>query len=149
MSDKPRDPREDLKRILSALAESYETSGAEIADALRAQGRDPDKLADKLRARSLATAKEFLQIRLRKAREEYEGRASAFERGKSLLGATLAEWRTRLAAILSGNPEARALVTVQFRDYSTLSDTDFASLILQLKDLGVLDDLSPPPRESK
>jgi hypothetical protein len=150
MPENSHDPREELKRLLAALVESsVETSGQEVAALLRANGRDPDVIAERLRARMLATAKEYLQLRLRKAREEYEGRASVLEGVRAVVGGSLAEWRARLGTLLAGNPEARLLVTLQYRDYKNLSDDDLASLILQLKDLGLLEDSKPPSNEKK
>jgi len=134
-----------LSRILETASESVtEASDEEIIEVLKAEAKDPTVVSEGVRAvllRSVAAHKRALREKLKKMHEE---EVSKIRRGISRLPGTPSERRAVLQSVLWRAPEYRQGLTLQFRELSELTDDDVRLLLLQLAELGVLDDPNTP-----
>jgi hypothetical protein len=135
-----RDAKKELDAILEELLNSIEAAPAEeIADELRAVGRDVNSMAAEAKHSLLSGVKRFEQRKLQAAREAYKSRTGA-QRKKHALPSTPAGRRDHLLAILAAKPQMQAMLTVQHRDFESLTDDDVKSALEELGELGVFED---------
>jgi hypothetical protein len=136
-----RDAKKELDAILENLLDSIEsTPPEEIAEELLAAGQDLDKIAGDVKSSLLAGVKCFEQRKLREARETYKLR-TRHPATTYVLPPTPEMRRNQLLGIFGQRPEMQAMVTVQHRDFDSLTDKDIASALQQLAELGLFDDL--------
>lgn len=130
-----------LSKILDAAAESVaEASDEEIIEDMKTRGEDPIAAAEEVRAvllRGMAAHKKAIRERLKKMHEE---EVAKIRRGTATLPGTPSERRTLLQNVFRRNPGYRQGLTLQFRGLSELADDDVWQLLLQLAELGALDD---------
>jgi hypothetical protein len=136
-----RDAKKELDAILGNLLDSIESAPSEeIAEELHSAGQDLDMIAGGVKSSLLAGVKRFEQRKLREAREAYKLR-TRHPVTKYVLPPTPEARRNQLLGVFTQKPEMRAMVTVQHRDFDSLTDKDIASALQQLADLGLFDDL--------
>ena len=126
-------------RILDGIAEHIEAApDEEILEDVRWEGRDPDRVAERVRARAdqavLACGRKQLAEAGRAARSE----ATAAGGTSPWLPASPFQRRAMLAkACQAGGPA----VTVQNRELDELTDEDVAAQLESLHELGALDEV--------
>ncbi len=136
-----RNAKKELDAILGNLLDSIENAAPEeIAEDLRATGQDLNKIAGDVKSSLLAGVKHFEQRKLREARQAYKMR-TRHPVTKYVLPPTPEARRKQLLGVFTQRPEMRAMVTVQHRDFDSLTDKDIASALQQLAELGLFDDL--------
>jgi hypothetical protein len=137
---------EQLMLVTNMLADSLaEAPEAEILEEVR-QGHE--KLLDEaneVRAILGSACRDYLQRKLREARQAYEAALSQLQQTYYDLPSTTSERRNLLYSVLTRRPDFQAVVmTAQFRDFNNLADDDVLSLLKHLKDLGLLDTPAEP-----
>lgn len=150
MFNDERDDDRKRRAIYNAIADSIMEMGEEeiLAEA-REAGEDPARTAERLRHIFRAADREYEQLNLRQAAEQYTRSLVAIRSCKAELPSEANARREMLAALFAREPEmGSALLTAQHRQFKNLSDLDVTSLLVQLKALGALDDpLSPKEGE--
>ncbi len=96
-------------------------------------------MAQEVKSSLLAGIKRFEQRKLQAAREAYKTRTGA-QRKQFALPSTPEGRREQLLAILASKPQMQAMLTVQHRDFESLTDDDIQSALEELSELGVFDD---------
>jgi len=136
MSRSRRNYDEELWNLMTALADSaLDASDDEMLS--EADQESPEEIRSAL----LGAVNQFKRRRLEGARLEYEKAVSETQAGvTSWLPGKVNEKREYLVALLQRRPELQTALTLQFRDFSQLSEEDIDSLLRQLGALGVLDD---------
>jgi hypothetical protein len=138
MPNKPRDYDEELRRVMDSLAESVLESPDE--DSADKSGHDQGNDAEEVRKILLDGLNRIRRERLRSAEERYKTRLAEIGAKRFALPATREGRRTLLEKALSREREVReAVLTLQHRDFSALTDSDVETLLVQLFELGVLD----------
>lgn len=134
MTNSQRNPEEELRNLMTALAESvFEADDDEILDG------SIDK--EKTRAALLAGVRAIKQEQMADAREEYKRAISSFEgKGTKKVEGTKQEKLGLLTCVLASRPQFREALTAQFRDFQDLSDADIDSYLKQLSELGAIDE---------
>jgi hypothetical protein len=141
MADKTRNYDEELARIMNGLAEStLGASDEELDEELAEEGDDPKLVANEIRSVLRRAIKTHRQRNLLEARKTYEERVSQLEKKKYSLPDSAEEQRSLLMSLLAGSPNVRSLLTAQNRDFSHLPDSEVTSYLIQLRELGALDD---------
>lgn len=133
---------ERLRRILDTVAESVaEATDAEILEDVKAQGKNPAVVAQEVRTVLLRSVIAHGKTKLRAAQIQHEQQVVALRRIRFSLPDTPAAMRALLAKVLTLVPEYEtALLTAQYRGFSELSDEDVRQHLVQLAQLGVLED---------
>ena len=150
MSKKPQNYEEELRAIMNALAESVaEASDEEILEETRTQGRDTTEAAGRVRNVLLNAAKAYRQRRLREAQQQYESHISAMGAKTYSLPTSAIERRRLLDLALSRQPAVRSALTAQYREFTSFTDHDVESCLMQLQELGLLAGLSKRGEEKK
>jgi len=150
MSKKPQNYEEELRAIMNALAESVaEASDEEILEETRAQGKDPTEAAGRVRNVLLDAGKAYRQRRLREAQHQYESHIAAMGARTYNLPTSAIDRRRLLDLVLSRQPAMRSALTAQYRQFTSLTETDVESCLKQLQELGLLDELSKSHEEKK
>jgi hypothetical protein len=139
MSSKQSDHERQLEAVMNAMAESVaQASDEDILAEAAQEGQDADAVAASVREMLLSACKACLQEKLRDARKKYERDVAALDAKEYSLPKTSAERRRLLASVFQRRPE---LVTVQWREFDSLTDDDIESSLKQMQELGILDDL--------
>jgi DNA-directed RNA polymerase subunit F len=140
MDDKKAE--EKARRVLEAIADS--TAGAtdeEILEDMRAEGQNPATVTEEVRSIMLRSVTAYKKSRLRAAQEQYKQQVEELRTRKFSLPDSVSAMRSLLAKILSLKPEYKeAVLTALYRDFSELSDEDVHQHLVQLAQLGVLED---------
>lgn len=146
MSKQPETREKELRAIMYALAESVaEAADEEILAEASEEGNDPGTAAEQIRNLLRNAVKAYQQRKLREAQQQYEHRVAAMREKTYALPVTTEGRRALLTAVFARVPEMQdALLTTQHRDFTSFTDTDIESYLKQLKELGVLDDLTNP-----
>lgn len=133
---------EQIRRIIDAVAESVaETTNAEILEDVNVQGKNPAVIAQEVRAVLLRGVIAHGKTKLHAAKRQHEKQVEALSRIRFILPDTPAAMRALLAKVLTLVPEYKtAMLTAQYRDFSELSDEDVRQHLIQLAQLGVLED---------
>ena len=131
---KPDKYEEQYRLLMNALGESVlEMSNEDIEEEF---GSEPvPKTLQILRA----TAKSFSQEKLLAARAQYKEARHAIQAHAFELPSSPAERRALLYALLASQlAQGTGALTAQFRELSTVTDSDVESTLRQLEALGVL-----------
>jgi len=140
MSKNPT-PKEQLNSILEALAESLlEASDEQILEEATEAGEDIKKLESQVKNVLLRAAKAFRKQRLQEARAIYEKEACT-TRKHHLLPTSFQEKLDLLTHIIEVQPQIKAVLTEQYREFKELAEEDVDSCLDELARLGVLDEL--------
>jgi hypothetical protein len=144
MSKTPRDHEKELTAVWDAFAEMIaKSSDEEILAQAREEGRDPRETATHVRSLLRNALRSYQQTKLRAAEERYKQRIAEIFQASHALPQNPEIRRRLLLNVLTKMPEMRpALLTAQHRELSGYTDADIASLLKQLADLGVLDDIT-------
>jgi hypothetical protein len=146
MFNKDRKDEEELAHLFEALAESVlESSDAELLNEIRAEGQDPDAVAQRGSQLIQAAIKAAAERKRREARQAYEASVASLKAGKYKIPAGIVEQRTLLGSVFGQNPDVGRVLTLQHRALKTLSDADVKGYLAKLGELGFLDDM--PDRE--
>ena len=131
---KPDKYEEQYRLLMNALGESVlEMSNEDIEEEF---GSEP---APKTLQILRATAKSFSQEKLLAARAQYEEARHAIQAHSFELPSSPAERRSLLDALLASQlAQGAGALTAQFRELSTVTDSDVESTLRQLEALGVL-----------
>lgn len=144
MSNDRRDPRTELDAILEALVDSIETAtDEELVEETQASGENLKAVAQEVKSSLLAGIKRFEQRKLNTAREAYKSRTGV-QRKQFVLPSTPEGRRGQLLEILVSKPQMQAMLTVQHRDFESLTDDDIQSALEELGELGLFDDEGKP-----
>ncbi len=140
-------PEEALRAIMNALAEdAANLSEEEVAAEVRAEGRDPTGVAERTRTILRKACTNHRQRPLRAAAEEYRRRVKEMRNRRYTLPESPEERRRLLELVMLRRPAMKsAFLTAQYRDFECLPDDDVESILQQLQELGVLDDLTGDP----
>ena len=139
MADKPRDYEAELWRVMNALADTAaQASDEEILAQTREEGLDPETEAATVREILLGAVK---KEKLREAQRRYEAESVRLQTKHFRLPQSPSDKRLLLGAFLAAQPQARGMVTAQFRELGELSDADVESSLRKFEDLGLLDKL--------
>lgn len=127
--------------LMEALAETtFATSDAELVEECHLAGEDPAGVAAATRMVLLTAAKDFRQRHLRAAASQYKKRIAEMGTRWVDLPDAPSERRTLLASLFAVHPGMQsAYLTIQHRDFKELSDADVESCLIQLAELGLLD----------
>jgi hypothetical protein len=150
VSKKPESQEQELADIMNALAESVAAaSDEEILQEARARGEDPAEAARATKDLLLNAAQTYRQRRLHEAQREYENHIAIMQTRTYELPVSVAERRQLLNLIVSRQSALRAALTAQYRDFTSIADTDVESCLKQLQELGFLDEVSTPEASKK
>jgi hypothetical protein len=140
MPEKPHDYEAELRAMMDALAESAaQASDKEILAEVRESGEDPEAVAARVRGILKTAVTSYEQRRLRAAEESYRSRVEAIRRQSRAIPATPERRRELFMAIMARQPGlGAALVTLQNREFRSLTDADIHSALEQLAALGAL-----------
>jgi hypothetical protein len=142
-------PRTRLEGILEGLAESIaHEDGEELLREAQAAGQDPKAIVENFRRAAESVLKKLDQKKLEAAREAYRLHSTNELKKKVNIAPTPQGRKRQLSAILERNPEIRAALTTQYREFAGSSDDDIESALEDLAELGFLDD-SPETRNVK
>lgn len=140
MANKPRDER--AEKILDGLAEYIENAPAEaLLEDAREAGRDPEQIAAQAKSVLLQAVKSHQQRELLKAREAYQQEVASIRNRRIELPSKPETRRNWLQAVFAQQP---ALLTMQNRDFSELTDEDVEANLRKLEILGILKDIKLP-----
>jgi len=136
---KTRNYERELKSIMDFLAESVLDADDEmIAEEIRANGLDPEETAEDTRQVLQTAVANYQKGKLDEARKVYDQKIKKIEGSHYSLPSTPEERSDLLNDIFHLNPSIQSLLTAHYRDFSKLSDNDIQSLLIHLKELGVL-----------
>lgn len=137
-----RTAEEKIHGLLKDVAESVlEATDEEIIEDVRAQGRNPASVAQEVRTILLQSVIAHKKTKLLAAQRRHEKQVEELRDKTFTLPNTPDAMRALLAKILSLVPDYRtASLTAQYRDFSDLSDEDVRQHLVQLAQLGVLED---------
>jgi len=140
MPERPRDYEAELRAIMDALAESAaQASDEEILAEVRESGEDPEAVAARVRGILSRAVTAYEQRRLRDAEESYRRRLESMRTQSRAIPATPERRRELFMAIMTRQPDlGTALVTLQNREFRSLTDADIQSALEQLAALGAL-----------
>jgi len=144
---KPKDSGESLSAVMNALAEhaAYATDEELLADAA-AQGTDTKAEGARIRVLLRDAVLRAKQTRLRGAEEAHRRVVAEIAARAIRLPTDPGARRALLNRSLQRRPEMReAVVTLQHRDFDSMSDADVESALKQLDALGLLDE-EPDPK---
>lgn len=133
---------------MDALAERQASlSDEEILDDAFAEGLDMKTEADKVRNTLLAGIQRAKKQRLEEAKAAHEKAVAAIKATSVQLPKEPTARRALLSSVVQRRPEMReAMLTLQHRNFDSLSDDDVESALRQLQHLGVLND-DPDPEK--
>lgn len=128
--------------VLEAMAEYVATTkDIELMEDIIASGEDPAKIAVKTRSALLQGVLVYKKTKLKEAQRKHEIQVEDLNRKNYSLPESPSAMRVLLNRVLTMEPQYRdALLTNQFRDFSALSDEEVKQQLIQLAQLGVLDD---------
>ncbi len=140
MPEKPRGHEAELRAIMDALAESAaQASDEEILSEVRESGEDPEAVAARVRGILRHAVTAYEQRRLRDAEESYRRRVESMRTQSPAIPATPQRRRELFMTIMTRQPDlGTALVTLQNREFRSLTDADIQSALEQLAALGAL-----------
>lgn len=136
-----KDDGERLHAFASAMADSVEAASDEelLADA-RSAGVDSNQTKSHVQQLLQGVVKASKQRRLESAQVEYRASVAAFRSATKKVPALPNEQRALLMHVFQAHPHIRS-VTLQHREFSELTDSDVQSLLAQLEQLGMLDEI--------
>ena len=134
-------PDKQLHAILEALGESLlEASDEHILEEATENGEDIRLTEARVKSGFRRAVNAFKKGRLREARAIYEKETRPV--GKHpLIPASFREKLDLLAHIMESQPQIKAVLTVQYREFTKLTEEDADSYLDELARLGVLDEL--------
>lgn len=137
---------EQLMLVMNMLADSLaEAPESEVLEEVRHGHENLLDEANEVRAILGNACRDYLQRKLREARQAYEAALSQLQQTEYDLPSTTSERRSLLYSVLTRRPDFEAVVmTTQFRDFKNLTDDDVLSLLKQLKELRLLDAPAEP-----
>lgn len=142
MSTKSRDYEKELEGIAGGIVDSiFEAADEEILEEVVAAGKDPVESAERVRGVLMDAVMKHRKERMRQAREGFERRQRERPSYDDKIPGTEEQRRLLLARAFKVRPYQQSLTSVQFRDLDSLPDEDVISLLRQLAELGVLDEL--------
>jgi len=148
MSNKDRNDEKERTSLFEALAESVlESSDADLLNELRAEGQDPDAIAQRASQLIQAAIKAVAEAKRREARQAYEASVASLKAGQYRIPAGIGEQRTLLGLVFAQNPNVGRVLTLQHRALKALSEADVKGYLEKLGELGFLDDV--PKREGE
>ncbi len=136
------DSGERLHALMNALAEEVAVaSDQDIAMDMAADGGRLRDRAEHARSLLLGSVQQFKRDRLLAAEERHRKNTEAFQLTLRSLPTAPSARRAILNGVLGKKPEVLNMVaiTMQHRNFQTLSDEDVESVLRQLQHLGVLD----------
>jgi len=129
----------ELERVLDRIAESiFSATDEEILEDARAAGEDPESVAREQKALVLSVIQKHRKTVLAVARQKYEQQASRIRERSCNLPETEEGRLELLVAALQFRPGLENALTVQHREFKSLSDQDVESYLRQFEELGVL-----------
>ena len=141
---KPKDAPERLNAIMTALADHAESLiDKDVLAEGAAEGLDPKKEGAAVRTLLLGAVLRGKKDRLRKAEEAHKQAVIALATRTAQLPETPAERRALLGRVVQRRPQMRDALTLQHRQFESLSDADVESALKQLDALGLLEDGEP------
>ena len=148
MSGKIKDRAEAFRALMNALAEEAATLSDEETEAeVRAEGKDPKETAEKTRAVLMSAYRRFRQRALHSAAQSYRNRVREIRKRRYTLPESPEERRRLLELVMRRPGMKSAFLTAQYRDFERLPDDDVESILKQLQELGVLDELTKGEKE--
>jgi len=130
----------ELRMMMEQLAESCLT--ATDGDLVAEAGDDAKRWAEETRSLLGSTMKAYRQRHLDEARREYARAMESLNSRWIELPDSPDDRRMLLGTALANLPKVReAFLTIQHRDFQTLSDADVETCLAQLAELGILDPL--------
>lgn len=134
----------NLASFFTAMAAHTENApDAEIVGDPATRGSDPEAVRSVL----LGAVQKFRKQRLLDATEQHRLAVKRLESHAARLPSEAAARRALLGRVVSRRPQMSDGVTLQFRDFASLSDADVESALTQLDALGMLAD-EPDPDSS-
>lgn len=136
-----KDDGERLYAFANAAADAIETASDEelLADA-RSAGVDPNQTKSHLQQLLRGVVKTAKQRRLEHAKAEYKLSVAAFSAATGKIPTLPKQQRALLTHVFQAHPQIRS-VTLQHRDFAELTDSDVQSLLRQLEQLGMLEEI--------
>lgn len=133
-------PSEDeARRFWTALAEeAVNTPKEELMAELREAGEDPAALAAAVRQMLRDAVKQVRQQPLREAKQRHAAALKKLFDQAVNLPTDMLKKRAILTELFVRRPD---LVTAQFRDLESVSDSDIDGMLCQMAALGILDEL--------
>jgi hypothetical protein len=137
---------EQLMLVMNMLGDSVaEAPESEVLEEVRHGQENLLDEGNEVRAILGNACRDYLQRKLREARQAYEAALSQLQQTEYDLPSTTSERRILLYSVLTRRPDFEAVVmTTQFRDFKNLTDDDVLSLLKQLKELRLLDAPAEP-----
>lgn len=137
-----------LFTLIDELVANVEArSDAEILAEAAADGVDIDAETDRVTAVLLRGVHQAKRDRLVGAAGAHALAVARLGQASAGLPATASARRAKLERIVKRAPDIREALTLQFRDFESISDADVESTLVQLQHLGELDDEPEPGDE--
>ncbi len=141
-----KDDGKRLHALMDALAREEESlSDKAVLEDAAAEGLDAKAEGDRVRSVLLAGLQRAKKERLERAKSAHVQAVSSIHNAAGALPADPQRRRRLLSRVVTRRPQMRdAIVTLQHREFDSLSDSDVESALRQLQQLGLVDeDLDP------
>jgi len=139
MCSKRRDVRAELDGIFEGLLDSIEHAPPEeVAEDARVAGRDIASMAADAKRAALEGLKRFEQKKLNKARQICK--CGAARNLSQTLPMSPEDRRNMFHTILASNQELSECLTLQHRNFHSMSDDDILVMLEELCELGFFED---------
>lgn len=136
---KQLDEGEQMFVLATALADTLARApDAELLETAREAGRDLEATRRAVQETLRSAVRSFKRKRLEAAQAEHLDSVRGIRAGRAKLPTRASEQRALLSNLLKR--PGMAQVTLQFRNFDEMTETDVASLLEQLAHLGLVDD---------
>lgn len=140
--------RDELRALQKGLAESVlSTPDEQLLEEVKEEGLDPTVVAEETRALLMNTVKRFKQRALVAAKEEHRQKAAEIANRRFRLPESADEKRQLLDAVVAQHQQAGRMLTMQYRNFTEMTDDDVESWLQQFGVLGLLGPEAEPEPE--
>ncbi len=134
-----KDFDDDYWNLMNVLADFAEdASDEDILAEAESRGEDSQVIARKAKEVLSRALSQDARRKLERARTAYDHQARLMRESRYDLPTSPSERRALLDLVVSRKPDLRSGLTVQFREYSEMSDSDVESCLKDLAELGAL-----------
>jgi len=139
MNKKPGDQVVNLEIMFDSIAESFiDISDEGIFSAIKEEGRDVTVASARVRDLFAKADKKFRQKSLEEARALHKQHVSSLHSRPLVIQGSAADKRKWLEFALLQKPEMGRALTLQHREFSSVTDEEVDSYLRQLIELGVI-----------
>jgi hypothetical protein len=128
-----------MRALFEALADNLDSmSDEQIVEECREGGRSPREVAQHTRAVLRSAVKSFKQRALAKSQAEHAASVEKLIALRPIFPPEPHQRRLMLATVLQNQPDARGVLTAQWRNFDEMTDTDVETALVELVHLGLI-----------